>query len=100
MEEKDMLPRTIVIGALLTVLSFGIASAEEMDAQMQCDALSDAFHNYSAKQTDPDVNAATALSKEGVEDCRNKKTEEGIDKITNAMALVHDGKASERSGKR
>jgi hypothetical protein len=99
-QEEDMLPQIISIGALLTVLSFGLASAEEMDAQMQCDALSDAFNNYSAKQTDPDMDAATALSKEGVDDCRNKKTDEGINKITNSMAMVHDGKASGRSGRK
>jgi hypothetical protein len=99
-QEEDMLPQIISIGALLTVLSYGLASAEEIDPQMQCDALSDAFDNYSAKLNDPDLDAATALSKEGVDDCKNKNTDEGINKINNAMGMMHDGTASGRSGRK
>ena len=93
-----MLPQIISIGALLTVLSVGLVSAEEMDPQMQCEALSDSFDNYAAQKADPVKEAATALAKEGADDCRHNKYDEGINKISNAHAMMHDGSASGKSG--
>jgi hypothetical protein len=91
-----MTTRTVLIGAVLTAFSFGLASAQEIDPQMDCDALADAFNNYSVKLSDPDTEAATALSKEGVTDCKNGATDTGMQKISHAMGMMHDGKASKR----
>ncbi len=96
LEEKDILTRTAIVVVVLAALSYGLAAAQQMDPQMDCDALADAFDNYSSKLTDPDKDAATALSKEGVTDCKNGQHEQGMQKISHAMGMMHDGKASKK----
>lgn len=92
--------RKLVIGLSALFLTSGIAFAEEMEPGKQCDALGDAFTNYSSKKTDPDMATATALADEGRGNCKDGKYDEGISKINNAMGMVHDGTDSGRDGRR
>jgi hypothetical protein len=84
----------------LALFGSNLASAEEMEAGKQCDALSDAFTNYSSRKSDPDADKATALALEGGSDCKDGRFDDGINKINNAMGMVHDGVDSGRSGRR
>jgi hypothetical protein len=87
-------------GVLALVLGSGVAIAEEMELGKQCDALGDAFANYSAKKNDPDMEKATALYQEGASDCKDGRYEDGMNKVSNAMGMVNDGMDSGRSGRR
>jgi hypothetical protein len=84
----------------LTMSGSTLAFAEEMEPGKQCDALGDAFTNYSSRKTDPDMATATALADEGRGNCKDGKYDEGINKINNAMGMVHDGTDSGRDGRR
>jgi len=83
---------TLLIAALAA--SIAPAAAQTTDPIGDCEALADAFDNYSSTLTDPDKDAATALSQEGVTDCKNGQHGEGMQKISHAMGMMHDGKAS------
>ncbi len=91
---------SLALAMSLVLLSYGLASAEEMESAKQCDALGDTFANYSSKKTDPDIDKATALSLEAGSDCKEGRYEDGINKYNNAIGMVHDGVDSGRSGRR
>jgi hypothetical protein len=93
-----MISRTLALATIATILSFQYASAQEqvVDPQAACDAMGDAFDNYSAKLADPDQQMAADLAHEGQKDCESGKTDEGMDKISQAMGAMHDGKASKK----
>ena len=95
-----MMIRKFVLGVLALLLGSGLAFAEEMELGKQCDALGDAFANYSAKKSDPDMEKATALYQEGASDCKDGRYEDGMNKVSNAMGMVNDGMDSGRSGRR
>lgn len=88
----------LVLSLLLAGSS--LAVAEEIEPGKQCDAVGDAFSNYSSKKSDPDMDKATALYQEGSGDCKEGRYEDGINKINNAMGMVHDGGDSGRSGRK
>ena len=82
---------TIALG----MLGVGLAYAQSSDdPQRDCEGLYDAFTNYSSTLNDPDKDAATAMAKEGLEDCKNDKHADGMQKISSAIGGMHDGKAS------
>jgi len=89
-----MFAKTAVVVVVLAALSYGPAAAQTTDPIGDCEALADAFDNYSSTLTDPDKDAATTLSQEGVTDCKNGQHGEGMQKISHAMGMMHDGKAS------
>ena len=53
--------RRLLFAVLALLLGYGVASSKEMELGKQCDALGDAFADYSAKKSDPDMETATAL---------------------------------------
>jgi hypothetical protein len=82
--------RNSVLGAVLATLCFGSALGQEpeLDPQMMCDAA--AYQAYSLNSTDPDLEAANARVTEGVTDCKNKEHDQGMRKINEGTAMIHD----------
>lgn len=95
-----MKPTIIGLAVPLVLLCVPCASAEEVELGKQCDALSDSFANYSAKRSDPDMGAATALAAEAGSDCKDGRYDDGINKLNNAIGMTNDGVDSGRSGRR
>ena len=91
-----MFLKIIATTAAVSLLSLSYAAAQDIDPQAACDAMGDAFDNYSAKLADPDLEMATALAHEGLKDCESGKTDEGMQKISQAMGAMHDGKQSKQ----
>ena len=95
-EEKDMkcheLRHTAILCAALTLTSFGSASGQQpaVDPQLMCDAAAAAYQSYAANNDDPDKDAATARVAEGVTDCKNGKHDDGLRKINEGTAMIHD----------
>jgi hypothetical protein len=97
---REAMIKRVLLGVSALLLGSGVAFAEEIEFGKQCDALGDAFVNYSAKKNDPDMEKATALWQEGTGDCKDQRYDEGINKINNAMGMMNDGMDSGRSGRR
>ena len=87
-----MLLRQAVLGAALATLCFGSARAQQpdIDPQTMCDAAAAAYQAYAANSTDPDLQAANARVTEGVSDCKNGQPDDGIRKINESTAMIHD----------
>ena len=85
-------PTALVAGAALAMFAFGPAFAQQpdVDPAMMCDASAAAYQALALNSTDPDKDAATARVKEGVTDCKNGNTEEGLKKINESTAMIHD----------
>ena len=84
--------RKAVVGAVLAMVCLGSARAQEpdIDPQMMCDASAAAYQAYALNNDDPDKDAATARVTEGVTDCKNKEYDDGLRKINEGTAMVHD----------
>ena len=93
-----MLLKTLIVAAAATMFSISMAAAQEqiVASEDACTAMGDAFDNYSAKLADPDQQMAADLAHEGLKDCESGKTDEGMQKISQAMGAMHDGKASKK----
>ena len=84
-----------VTAVALGMLGVGFSYAQSTDDPMRdCEGLYDAYTNYSSKLVDPDKATATAMAEEGLNRCKNDKTDEGIEKINHAIGVMHDGKPS------
>ena len=92
--------RRFLFAVLALLLGYGVASSKEMELGMQCDALGDAFADYSAKKSDPDMEKATALYQEGASECKDGRCEDGLNKVSNAMGMLNDGMEPGGSGRR
>ena len=84
---------TVVAGVALAAFGFGPAFAQEPDVSPAelCDALAASYQTYAATTNDPDKEAADARVQQGMTDCKNDKTEQGMQKISEGHAMVHDG---------
>jgi hypothetical protein len=84
-----------VTAVALGMLGTGFAYAQMTDDPMRdCEGLYDAYTNYSSKLNDPDKAAADAMAEEGLNRCKNDKTDEGMKQINHAIGAMHDGKPS------
>ena len=88
-----MLSRKVMLAAAISTLWLGSAAAQQPDVnpQMMCDAAAAAYQAFALNNNDPDKDAATARVTEGVTDCKNGQPEQGLQKINEATAMIHDG---------
>jgi hypothetical protein len=84
--------RTVVAGASVAIFSLRPAFAQEpdLDPAMMCDAAAAAYQAYALNSTDPDLEAANARVTEGVTDCKNGQNEQGLWKVNEGTAMIHD----------
>ena len=84
--------RTVVAGASVAIFSLRPAFAQEpdLDPAMMCDAAAAAYQAYALNSTDPDLEAANARVTEGVTDCKNGQHEQGLWKVNEGTAMIHD----------
>jgi hypothetical protein len=84
--------RTVVAGAAVAMFGSRPAFAQEpdLDPAMMCDAAAAAYQSYAATNDDPDKDAATARVTEGVTDCKNGQHDDGLWKINEGTAMIHD----------
>jgi hypothetical protein len=82
----------VAAAAALAFFGFGHAVAQEpdLDPAMMCDAAAAAYQSYALNNDDPDKDAATARVTEGVTDCKNGNNEQGLWKINQGTAMIHD----------
>ncbi|MEZ5832621.1 MAG: hypothetical protein R3D05_15715 [Dongiaceae bacterium] len=93
--------RQIAIAALLASAAIAApclaqrASAQDdsqlkLDPEMMCGGAAAAYQSYAQGSTDPDIEDANDRVKEAIRDCHNKDYDQGIRKINEATALIHD----------
>jgi hypothetical protein len=95
-----MLTRTLLVGTILLGLSYGCASTQNaQDAQnaqnqidpADCEAAKEAFDNYSANLSDPDLDQAKIEAASAAEDCKKGLTNQGGLELLHAMRMMGDG---------
>jgi hypothetical protein len=67
-----------------------LAQEPDVDPAMMCDAAAAAYQAYALDNNDPDLEAANARVTEGVSDCKNGQHGEGIRKVNEGTAMIHD----------
>jgi hypothetical protein len=67
-----------------------LAQEPDLDPAMMCDAVAASYQAYALNNDDPDKDAATARVTEGVTDCKNGNTDQGLRKINEGTAMIHD----------
>ncbi len=84
--------RTVVAGAAVTLFGSHCAFAQEpdLDPAMMCDAAAAAYQSYALNSSDPDLQAASTRVTEGQTDCKNGNNEQGLWKINQGTAMIHD----------
>ena len=87
-----MLYRAFLTAAAIATLGVGSAIAQEqaMDPAQVCDAAAAAYEAYALNNTDPDLKEANDRVTEGVTDCKNGNTDQGLRKINEGTAMIHD----------
>jgi hypothetical protein len=87
-----MLTRTLLMGSIVLGLGYGIALAQENQIDpADCEAAKEAFDNYSAKLSDPDLDEAKAEAAQAEEDCKKGLTNQGGLQLLHAMHMMRDG---------
>jgi len=86
--------REIALGIALITSCFGLAFAQgaDIDPMLECEGAAAAFKAYAVGNTDPDMEAATAMVKEGETRCKNDRHDEGLELINHATGMIHDHK--------